>query len=55
MNESKDINTMKDRTCCYFDDVININIFDLDEISLNQKSYKKSLIYHLKYIVMYCF
>ena len=30
---------IKNRTCYYFDDIININDLDLDNISLDEKSY----------------
>ena len=38
-NELKEIN-IKNRICYYFDDIININDLDLDNISVDEKSCK---------------
>ena len=35
-DELKDID-IKNRTCCYFDDIIKIEDFDLDNILKNEK------------------
>ena len=37
-------NDVKNRTCYYFDDIIRIEDFDLDNILLDKKPYDKSLI-----------
>ena len=43
-NESKAID-IKSCICYYFDDIININDLDLNNILLNEKSYKHFWIY----------
>ena len=40
---------MKNRTCCYFDDIIKLDNFDLDNISLDKKSHGNILIYNILY------
>ena len=40
---------MKNRTCCYFDDIIKLDNFDLDNISLDKKSHENILIYNILY------
>ena len=35
---------MKNRTCCYFDDVIQLEFFDLDNILIYKKLHKNTLI-----------
>ena len=37
---------IKNRTCCYFDDIIKIEDFDFDNIFFDSKSYVIILIYH---------
>ena len=44
---------IKNRTCYYFDDTININDLDLGNILLNKKSYKNVLSYDLAYKTSY--
>ena len=44
-NEFKEIIT-KNRTFYYFDDIINVNDLDLDNISFDEKSNENILIYH---------
>ena len=39
----KEIN-IKNRTCYYFDDIIKIEAFDLDNILLDEKSYETIVI-----------
>ena len=43
-NKSKEIH-IRNHTCYYFDDVINIYDLDLDNILLDEKSYENILIY----------
>ena len=40
---------MKNRTCCYFDDIIKLDNFDLDNISLDKKSHENILICNILY------
>ena len=40
---------MKNRACCYFDDIIKLDNFDLDNISLDKKSHENILIYNILY------
>ena len=40
---------IKNHTCYYFDDIININDFVLDNILFDKKSYQKIFIYHAAY------
>ena len=42
-NNVKDIN-IKNHTCYFFDDIINIKEFDLNNIKLDKKSCKNILI-----------
>ena len=44
----KDID-IKNRTCYYFDDVIKINDFNLDNILIDEKLYKNILVYNISY------
>ena len=41
---------IKNRTCYYFDDIIKIEDFDLDNISIDEKSYENILVYNILYI-----
>ena len=47
-NELKEID-IKTRACYYFDDIIKIEDFDLDNILIDQKSYKNILFYNISY------
>ena len=47
-NELKEIN-IKNSTCYYFDDIIKIEDFDFDNISLDEKSYRHILFYDIWY------
>ena len=38
---------IKNRTCCYFNDIIKIEDFDLDNILIYEKSYKNILLYNI--------
>ena len=40
---------IKNRTCYYFDNVIKLEDFDLDNISIGEKSPKNVLIYDISY------
>ena len=45
-NELKEID-IKNRTCYYFDNVIKIEDFDFDNISIDEKSRKNVVIYKI--------
>ena len=47
-NELKKIR-IKNRTCYYFDDIIKIEDFDLDNILTDEKSHENILIYDISY------
>ena len=49
MSRVNDID-IKNRTFYFFDDMININIFGMNNIKTNEKSYKNILIYHIGYV-----
>ena len=40
---------IKYRTCYYLDDIIKIEDFDLDKILIDEKSYKKNLVYNFSH------
>ena len=40
---------IKNRTCYYFDDIIKIEGFDLDNILIDEKSYENILVYNISY------
>ena len=40
---------IKYRTCYYFDDIIKIEDFHLDKILIDEKSYKKNLVYSISH------
>ena len=40
--------------CYYFDDIINIYVFNFDNILLNEKSYEKFLIFDVSLKTQYC-
>ena len=44
----KEIDT-ENHTCYYFDDIIKIEDFDLDNILIDEKSYKNILVYNNPY------
>ena len=60
-NKVKDID-IKNRTCYFFNDIINIENVDPNSIKIDEKSYKSILIYYIecgtikdwKYIKIYC-
>ena len=49
--ELKDIN-IKNHTRYYFDDIIKIEDFDLDNILIDEKSYKNILVYKIPYKIL---
>ena len=40
---------IKNRTCYYFDDIIKLEDFDLDNILIDEKSHENILIYNISY------
>ena len=40
---------IKNCTCYYFDDIIRIEDFNIDNISIDEKSYVKILVYNISY------
>ena len=50
-NKVKDIN-IKNRTYYFFDDIINIENFNLNNIKIDEKSYKNILIYYIGYVTI---
>ena len=40
---------IKNRTCYYFDDIIKIKDFDLDNILIDEKSWENTLVYDILY------
>ena len=40
---------IRNRTCYYFDDIIEIQDFDLDNILIDGKSYENILFYNISY------
>ena len=50
-NKVKDIN-IKNRTYYFFNDIINIEHFDLNNIKIDKKSYKNVLIYYIEYVTI---
>ena len=46
--ELKEIN-IKNRTCYYFDDIIKIEDFNLDDTLIDKKSYENILVYKISY------
>ena len=47
-NELKNVR-IKNRMCYNFDDIIKLEDFDLDNISINEKSYQNIFIYDISY------
>ena len=43
---------LKDRTYYFFDDSINMKIFDPNNIKIDETSYKKILIYYIGYVTI---
>ena len=44
--------TIKSRTYCFFDDIINMKNFDPNSIKIDEKSYKNILIYYIGYVTI---
>ena len=40
---------IKNRTCYYFDDIIQLEYFDLDNILIGEKSHENILIYDISF------
>ena len=51
-NKLKETN-IKNRTCYYFDDMININDLDRDNILLGEKTHENNIIYDVAYQTLY--
>ena len=51
MGQVKEIN-IKNRTCCFFNDVINIKEFDSNLLKKDKKSYKDIDILYIGYITI---
>ena len=47
----KDIN-IKNHTYYFFNDIINIKDFDLNNIRIDEKSYKNVLIFYIGYVTI---
>ena len=47
----KDIST-KNHAHYYFDDIINVKIFNLNNVKKDEKSYKNILIYYIRYVTI---
>ena len=50
-NEFKKVR-IKNRTCYYFDDIIKLEDFDLDNIFIDKKSHENILIYDISYKIL---
>ena len=50
-NKVKDI-SIKNHTYHFFDDIINIKKFDLNNIKIDEKSYKNILVYYIGYVTI---
>ena len=50
-NKVKDID-IKNSTYYFFDDIINMKNFDLNNIKIDEKSYKDILIYYIGYVTI---
>ena len=49
-NKVKDID-IKKHTCYFFDGIINIKNFDLNNIKIDEKLYKNIFIYYIRYVM----
>ena len=47
-SELKEID-IKNRTCCYFDNIIKIEDLDLDNVLIVEKLYENILVYNISY------
>ena len=50
-NKIKDIN-IKNGISYFFNGIINIEIFDWNNIKINEKSYKNILVYYIEYVTI---
>ena len=50
VDELKEID-IKNRTCYYFDDKVGIEVFSLDNISIDEISYKNVLVYNISHFI----
>ena len=50
-NKNKDID-LKNHKYYFFDDIINIKIFDPNNFKIAEKSYKNILIYYIGYVTI---
>ena len=50
-NKVKDIN-IKNRIYCFFNDIISIENFDVNNIKIDEKSYKNILVYYIGYVTI---
>ena len=50
-NKVKDI-SIKNHTYYFFDDIINTKKFDLNNIKIDEKSYKNILVYYIGYVTI---
>ena len=48
-NKVNDI-SIKNRTYYFFNNIINIEKYDIDNIKIDEKSYKNILIYYIGYV-----
>ena len=51
MGEVKEVN-IKNRTYCFFDDIINLKNFDSSLLKVDKKSYKNTDICYIRYITI---
>ena len=50
-NEFKEVR-LKNRTCYYFNDIIKLEDFDLNNILIDEKSYENILVYDISYKIL---
>ena len=50
-NKFKDV-SIKNHTYYFFNDIISIKNFDLNNIEIDEKSYKNILIYYISYVTI---
>ena len=50
-NKVKDLD-VKNRTYCFFDDIINVKNFDPNNIKTDEKSCKNILVYSIRYVTL---
>ena len=51
INKVKDID-VKNRTYCFFNDIINIKKFDSNDIKIDENPYKDIFIYYIGYVMI---